>query len=204
MLRELHGRLPNLHRSIAIDKSCRALASSAAEHKLMLRLKQRGKVQADISVAPSISDAQWKELDNLIRGLDLVFIVSGLGGVAGSTVAPLVAERLTQNHVFNVAIAVLPFSYEGNRRISASHSALKALQSKALLTFPISNQALADKYPDSTLIDYILGLADDEFATIYKLILEPLSQDSITGFELESARMCLSKRGLGIYRAALL
>lgn len=76
-----------------------------------------------------------------IEGYEIVFIVAGLGGAAGSGSAPVVARIAREEGAVVFAIPILPFSMEGERRAAAS-LALEQLQEVAHVTVPLDNDKL--------------------------------------------------------------
>ena len=67
----------------------------------------------------------------------MVFLCVGLGGGTGSGAAPLVARIAREEGAFVVVFAVMPFAFEGRRRLRQAEEALASLQewADALITF---------------------------------------------------------------------
>ena len=83
--------------------------------------------------APSIRKA--------IEGYEIVFVVAGLGGAAGSGAAPVVARIAREEGAVVFGIPVMPFSMESERRATAN-VALEQLQDVAHVVVPLDNDRL--------------------------------------------------------------
>lgn len=79
-----------------------------------------------------------EEISRLLQGTDMVFITCGLGGGTGTGAAPVVAEIAKNLGALVVAIATLPFSFEGAFRNQLAKAGLEALKDKVdtLLVIP--------------------------------------------------------------------
>ena len=67
----------------------------------------------------------------------MVFICAGLGGGTGSGAAPTVAKLAKEAGAFVVGFVMMPFSFEGRRRLQQANSALAEMEKRtdALMTF---------------------------------------------------------------------
>jgi cell division protein FtsZ len=73
-----------------------------------------------------------------IRGADIVFLLTGLGGGTGTGAAPVVARLAKEHGSLVLVFAILPFSFEGERRKQQASTGLDALkaQADAVICFP--------------------------------------------------------------------
>ncbi len=79
-----------------------------------------------------------EEIARLLQGTDMVFIACGLGGGTGTGAAPVVAEIAKAQGALVVAVATVPFSFEGAYRNQLAKNGLEALKDKVdtLLVIP--------------------------------------------------------------------
>ena len=66
-----------------------------------------------------VVSSQLDQLRKALRGSQLVFVVSGLGGTIGSGIAPLVAKCARQVHALVIGVVVMPLIVERNRHFFA-------------------------------------------------------------------------------------
>ncbi len=75
---------------------------------------------------------------------DVVIVVAGLGGSAGSRLAPLVAQKARQAGAYVIAIGVMPFTFEGARRNQIAASAQHRLLNTANFSRFVDNDEAFD------------------------------------------------------------
>ena len=56
------------------------------------------------------------ELDKVLIGAEVLFIMAGMGGQVGSVIAPIVAQRAKELGIVTMALVTRPFSFEGKTR----------------------------------------------------------------------------------------
>lgn len=78
------------------------------------------------------------EIQDAIKGADMVFIACGMGGGTGTGAAPIVAQAAKEQGILTVAVVTKPFSFEGNQRMKLAESGLSLLEKEvdAILVIP--------------------------------------------------------------------
>jgi len=119
--------------SVAINTDAAALAASSATVKIHLENKLfRGLGSGgDPERAKALADEQFTTLKSACEGANVVFILAGLGGGAGSGISPVLAKAAHEAGALVLAFVTLPFECEGNRREAQAHGALEALKAAA-------------------------------------------------------------------------
>jgi len=110
-----------------------ALAGSSAPVKIQLETKLlRGLgTGGDPERGGAIAEEQFATLKNACEGADVVFVVAGLGGGAGSGISPVLARAAKEAGALVLGFVTLPFACEGNRRQQQAQSGLDQLKSVA-------------------------------------------------------------------------
>ena len=124
---------------VALNTDARALQSSMLGVKLQLgnELTRGLGTGGDPELGADAVRSSEAEIREEIRGQKMVFLCTGLGGGTGSGAAPLVARMAREEGAFVVVFAVMPFAFEGRRRLRQAEEALTALRAEAdaLITF---------------------------------------------------------------------
>jgi cell division protein FtsZ len=124
---------------VALNTDARALQSSMLGVKLQLGtdLTRGLGTGGDPDLGADAVRASAAEIREEIRGQKMVFLCTGLGGGTGSGAAPLVARMAREEGAFVVVFAVMPFAFEGRRRLRQAEEALTSLRAEAdaLITF---------------------------------------------------------------------
>jgi cell division protein FtsZ len=78
------------------------------------------------------------EIQDVIKGADMVFIACGMGGGTGTGAAPIVAQAAKEQGILTVAVVTKPFSFEGNQRMKLAEQGLSELEREvdAILVIP--------------------------------------------------------------------
>jgi cell division protein FtsZ len=78
------------------------------------------------------------EIQDVIKGADMVFIACGMGGGTGTGAAPIVAQAAKEQGILTVAVVTKPFSFEGNQRMKLADEGLALLEQEvdAILVIP--------------------------------------------------------------------
>ena len=117
----------------AINTDAAALAVSSAPVKIHLENKLfRGLGSGgDPERGRALAEEQFSTLKSACVGTNVVFILAGLGGGAGSGISPVLAKAAHEAGALVLAFVTLPFECEGNRREAQAHAALEQLKSAA-------------------------------------------------------------------------
>jgi cell division protein FtsZ len=118
---------------VAINTDAAALAASRATVKIHLENKLfRGLGSGgDPERGRALAEEQFSTLKSACEGANVIFILAGLGGGAGSGISPVLAKAAHEAGALVLAFVTLPFECEGNRREAQAQTALEQLKSAA-------------------------------------------------------------------------
>ncbi len=131
---------------VAINTDVQSLTSSVATQKVQLgRTVTRGLgAGGDPEVGLAAAEEAVDEIREALEGAELIFICAGLGGGTGSGAAPLIASLAKEHGALTVAVATMPFTFEGKRRGAQAEEALAALQESADAVICFENDRMGD------------------------------------------------------------
>jgi cell division protein FtsZ len=118
---------------VAVNTDAAALAASSATVKIHLENKLfRGLGSGgDPERGRALAEEQFSTLKSACEGANVVFVIAGLGGGAGSGISPVLAKAAHEAGALVLAFVTLPFECEGNRREAQAQTALEQLKSAA-------------------------------------------------------------------------
>jgi cell division protein FtsZ len=118
---------------VAVNTDAPSLAASVASVKIHLETKLlRGLgTGGDPERGRAIAEEQFSTLKTACEGADVVLIIAGLGGGAGSGISPVLARAAKETGALVLAFVTLPFLCEGNRRQQQAQQSLEQLKSVA-------------------------------------------------------------------------
>ena len=115
---------------IAINTDAQALLMSDADVKLDVgRELTRGLgAGADPNVGRKAAEDHAEEIEEVLRGADMVFVTAGEGGGTGTGGAPVVARIAKSLGALTIGVVTRPFTFEGRRRANQAESGIGGLR----------------------------------------------------------------------------
>ncbi|HSQ36858.1 MAG TPA: cell division protein FtsZ [Acidimicrobiia bacterium] len=131
---------------VAINTDAQALLMSDADIKIDIgRSLTRGLgAGADPEVGKAAAEEHRAEIEEAVRGADMVFVTAGEGGGTGTGAAPVVAEAARSVGALTVAVVTRPFGFEGRRRSVQAEQGIQALRAAVDTLIIIPNQRLLE------------------------------------------------------------
>ncbi len=125
---------------IVMNTDTQDLHNSLAEKKVHLGKNLTKGLGAGMNpeVGKRAADETKAEIQDVIKGADMVFIACGMGGGTGTGAAPIVAQAAKEQGILTVAVVTKPFSFEGNQRMRLAEQGLSELEREvdAILVIP--------------------------------------------------------------------
>ncbi|MCU0783108.1 MAG: cell division FtsZ family protein [Verrucomicrobia bacterium] len=118
---------------VAVNTEASALAATTTPDTLYLQTKLlRGLgTGADPERGRAAAEEHLQKLKDACAGVDVVFIVAGLGGGTGTGISPVLARAAKKAGALTLAFVTLPFDCEGNRRQRLAREGLEQLKAAA-------------------------------------------------------------------------
>ncbi|WP_299279946.1 cell division protein FtsZ [uncultured Georgenia sp.] len=159
---------------IAINTDAQALLMSDADVKLDVgRELTRGLgAGADPEVGKKAAEDHAEEIEEVLRGADMVFVTAGEGGGTGTGGAPVVARIARSLGALTIGVVTRPFTFEGRRRSTQAEAGIEALRAEVDTLIVIPNDRLlsisdrnvsvldAFKSADQVLLSGVQGITD--------------------------------------------
>ncbi|MBO0810105.1 MAG: cell division protein FtsZ [Actinobacteria bacterium] len=159
---------------IAINTDAQALLMSDADVKLDVgRELTRGLgAGANPEVGAKAAEDHREEIEEVLKGADMVFVTAGEGGGTGTGGAPVVANVARALGALTIGVVTRPFGFEGKRRASQAEQGIERLRSEVDTLIVIPNDRLlsisdrqvsvleAFKAADQVLLSGVQGITD--------------------------------------------
>lgn len=131
---------------IAINTDAQALLMSDADVKLDVgRELTRGLgAGADPEVGRRAAEDHTEEIEEALRGADMVFVTAGEGGGTGTGGAPVVAKIAKSIGALTIGVVTKPFSFEGRRRQSQAETGVSRLKEEVDTLIVVPNDRLLE------------------------------------------------------------
>ena len=159
---------------IAINTDAQALLMSDADVKLDVgRDLTRGLgAGANPDVGRKASEDHAEEVEEVLKGADMVFVTAGEGGGTGTGGAPVVARIARSLGALTIGVVTRPFTFEGKRRAAQADAGIEGLREEVDTLIVIPNDRLlsisdrqvsvldAFKSADQVLLSGVQGITD--------------------------------------------
>jgi cell division protein FtsZ len=177
-----------------VHTDTRRLEASKIPAKLLLGARvTRGLKVGEPEMGRALAEADAHELRHLCEGADLVIVVAGLGGNTASGAAPVLARVARENGALVLALAALPFDFEGRRRQVQARAALQQLRAAADAVICLPNQKIAAILDDQTSLTEAMQIIDDLLAKGVRGLLRLLSREGLINVDFSD--LCQVVRG---------
>ena len=104
----------------------------------------------DPEIGRAAAEAESEKLRQLCAERDVVVVVTGLGRGTGSGAAPVLARVARESGALVLALATLPFEFEGARRQEQARQALRQLRTASDAVLCLPNQRVAGLVDENT------------------------------------------------------
>lgn len=159
---------------VAVNTDAKDLLRSEADVKISLSdNNSRGLgAGADPEKGAKAAQDHQSDIEEAIKGSDMVFVTAGEGGGTGTGASPLVARAARQLGALTIAVVTRPFTFEGPRRASSAESGIENLRKEVDALIVIPNDRLLDlsdrtvsvidafKTADTALLAGVQGITD--------------------------------------------
>ena len=138
---------------LVVDIDAQALRRSQVKDQVQLGGKQQMIKSIDtgdnLEIGRTLALKSAGQLSECLAGVDLVFVVVGMGGKTGTGAAPVVAQLAQKVGALVVGVVTKPFDFEGPRRMLVAEFGVNQLQEQVDSLITISNENLLKRDPNN-------------------------------------------------------
>src|SRR3989344_2482787 len=135
---------------ICMNTDTQDLHHSLAEKKIHIGKNLTKGLGAGMNpeIGKKAAEETKSEIQDVIKGADMMFVACGMGGGTGTGAAPIVARAAKEQGILTVAVVTKPFFFEGNHRMKIAEKGIEDLAKEVDAIIIIPNDKLiqiADK-----------------------------------------------------------
>lgn len=185
---------------IAINTDAQALLMSDADVKLDVgRDSTRGLgAGADPEVGRKAAEDAKDEIEELLRGADMVFVTAGEGGGTGTGGAPVVASIARKLGALTVGVVTRPFSFEGKRRSNQAENGIAALRESCDTLIVIPNDRLLQMGDAAVSLMDAFGSADEVLLNGVQGITDLITTPGLINVDFADVKGIMSGAGTAL------
>jgi cell division protein FtsZ len=182
---------------IAINTDAQALLMSDADVKLDVgRELTRGLgAGANPEVGKKAAEDHAEEIEEVIKGADMVFVTAGEGGGTGTGGAPVVARIARSLGALTIGVVTRPFTFEGRRRATQAEEGISALREEVdtLIVIP-NDRLLSISAPGATVLDAFKS-ADQVLLSGVQGITDLITTPGLINLDFADVKSVMSEAG---------
>jgi len=185
---------------IAINTDAQALLMSDADLKLDIgRDSTRGLgAGANPDVGRQAADDHRAEIEDALKGADMVFITAGEGGGTGTGAAPIVAEVAHSINALTVGVVTRPFGFEGRRRSVQAEQGIQGLRQAVDTLIVIPNERLLEVTDDDTIVTEAFQMADDVLTNGVRGITDLITTPGLINVDFADVKTVMTEAGSAV------
>lgn len=192
---------------IAINTDSQALHHSPAKKKIHIgKTITRGLgAGMDPEMGLKAAEENKQEIQEVLKGADMVFITCGLGGGTGSGASPVVAQIARDAGALTVAVVTKPFSFEGAQRNQIADAALRELAERVDTIITIPNDRLLQIIDKKTSLLEAFHIVDQILQQGVQGISDLITIPGLINVDFADVKSVMSNAGsalMGIGKAA--
>lgn len=182
---------------MAINADAQALHHSSANEKVHIGKNLTKGLGAGMNpeIGRQAAEENRDEIQEVLKGADMVFVTCGLGGGTGTGAAPIVAETAKELGALTIGVVTKPFSFEGAQRRSIAMEGLENLKDRvdALITIP--NDKLLSIIDKKTTLINSFRIVDDVLRQGVQGISDLITKPGIVNVDFADVRAILEDSG---------
>ena len=194
--RMIAQRLPGVQ-YVAMNTDLQALEGCDAEIKVSIgdRLTKGLGAGSDPLRGSRAAEESREEILDALRGAEMVFVTSCLGGGTGTGAAPIVAEAARELGALTIGVVTKPFAFEGAKRRQQAEEGVRDLQGKVDTLIVIPNDRLLQLGNDDVSLTEAFHMADDVLRQGIQGISELITVPGIVNLDFADVRRVMEDAG---------
>ncbi len=182
---------------IVVNTDLQALKLAKAEMRVPLGSKLTGGLGAggkpEVGEKAALEDKE--EIQNMVRGADMVFITAGMGGGTGTGAAPVIAQIAREMEILTVAVVTKPFDFEGRKKKRLADEGIVKLREAVDTLITIPNQHLLKIVERTTPITEAFLIADDVLRQGVQGISDLITRPGMINIDFADVKTIMNGQG---------
>lgn len=182
---------------VAINTDAQALQMCDADVKIHIgeKLTRGLGAGADPKIGMEAAEESKSEIEEALRGADMVFITAGKGGGTGTGAAPVVAKLAREAGALTVGVVTRPFTFEGRRRSTYAEEGIKGLRENVDSLITIPNDRLLQVAEKRTSMMDAFKMADDVLRKGVQGITDLITVPGLINLDFADVRTIMNESG---------
>src|SRR5690606_11091813 len=182
---------------IAVNTDAQALNLSKAEYKLQIggKLTRGLGAGANPEVGKKAAEESREQLEEVLKGADMVFVTAGMGGGTGTGAAPVIASIARDLGALTVGFVTRPFTFEGRKRQTQAIGGITSMKEAVDTLIVIPNDKLLQIVDKSTPMLEAFREADNVLRQGVQGISDLIATPGLINLDFADVKTIMSDKG---------
>jgi len=182
---------------VTINTDAQALHHSRAQEKVHIGKNLTKGLGAGMNpeIGRQAAEENRDEIQEVLKGADMVFVACGLGGGTGTGAAPIVAETAKELGALTVGVVTKPFVFEGAQRHAIAEEGYENLRDRVDTLITIPNDKLLSIIDRKTTLMNAFRIVDDVLRQGVQGISDLITKPGIVNVDFADVRAIMEDSG---------
>ncbi|MBI3888618.1 cell division protein FtsZ [Candidatus Nomurabacteria bacterium] len=182
---------------ICMNTDTQDLHHSLAEKKIHIgkNLTKGLGAGMDPEIGKKAAEETKSEIQDVIKGADMIFLACGMGGGTGTGAAPIVARAAREQGILTVAVVTKPFFFEGNHRMKIAEKGIEELAKEVDAIIIIPNDKLLQLTEKSTNFKDAFVKCDDVLRQAVEGISDLITTPGVINVDFADIKAVMANAG---------
>ncbi|OIO29123.1 cell division protein FtsZ [Candidatus Nomurabacteria bacterium CG_4_10_14_0_2_um_filter_30_12] len=182
---------------ICMNTDTQDLHHSLAEKKIHIGKNLTKGLGAGMNpeIGKKAAEETKSEIQDTIKGADMIFIACGMGGGTGTGAAPIIARAAKEQGILTVAVVTKPFFFEGNHRMKIAEKGIEELAKEVDAIIIIPNDKLIQLSDKTTNFKDAFANCDNVLRQAVEGISDLITTPGIINVDFADIRAIMSDAG---------
>ncbi|MFA7285241.1 MAG: cell division protein FtsZ [Candidatus Paceibacterota bacterium] len=182
---------------IAMNTDTQDLHNSLAEKKIHIGKNLTKGLGAGMNpeIGKKAAEETKAEIQDVIKGADMIFIACGMGGGTGTGAAPIIARCAKEQGILTVGVVTKPFFFEGNHRTKLAEKGIEELAKEVDAIIIIPNDKLLQISEKNTNFKDAFSTCDDVLRQAVEGISDLITTPGIINVDFADIKAIMSDAG---------
>lgn len=182
---------------ICMNTDTQDLHHSLAEKKIHIgkNLTKGLGAGMDPDVGRKAAEETKSEIQDVVKGADMIFLACGMGGGTGTGAAPIVARAAREQGILTVAVTTKPFFFEGNHRMKIAEKGIEDLAKEVDAIIIIPNDKLLQLAEKDTNFKDAFVRADDVLRQAVEGISDLITTPGVINVDFADIKAVMANAG---------
>ncbi|MED3573499.1 cell division protein FtsZ [Cytobacillus praedii] len=182
---------------IAVNTDAQALNLSKAEIKMQIggKLTRGLGAGANPEVGKKAAEESKEQIEEALKGADMVFVTAGMGGGTGTGAAPVIAQIARDLGALTVGVVTRPFTFEGRKRSTQAAGGIASMKEAVDTLIVIPNDRLLEIVDKSTPMLEAFREADNVLRQGVQGISDLIATPGLINLDFADVKTIMSNQG---------